>query len=145
MLSSLRGPTFLDPIPPLLLYIKPIFPLDKQFSIDSFLDWEGLHWDFSSPPQYPPYVVISPPLFWPQNIRHASIIIRHGTLAHPPDKINYLKYHGILHNIGFIPFISCLYTFKSLKVKQLPISRSSKIHNISNLPKSKIGLLFIIK
>jgi len=22
--------------------------MNKQFSIDSFLDWEGLHWDFSA-------------------------------------------------------------------------------------------------
>jgi len=27
-----------------LLYIKPLFPID-QFSIDSFLDWDGCHWD----------------------------------------------------------------------------------------------------
>jgi len=45
-----------DPIPPLLLYIKPPLPINKQFSIDSFLDWEGLHWDFSSTIAYPPYV-----------------------------------------------------------------------------------------
>jgi len=37
-----------DPIAPLLLYIKSPLPINKQFSIDSFLDWEGLHWDFSS-------------------------------------------------------------------------------------------------
>jgi len=24
------------------LYIKHLFPINKQFSIDSFLDWEGL-------------------------------------------------------------------------------------------------------
>jgi len=39
----LRGRIFLDPIPPLFLYIKHIFSLNKQFSIDSFLDLEGLH------------------------------------------------------------------------------------------------------
>jgi len=27
-----------------LLYIKPLFPMNKQFSIDSFLDWKGHHW-----------------------------------------------------------------------------------------------------
>jgi len=48
---------FLDPIPPVLLYIKPPLPINKQFSIDSFLDWEGLHWDFSSMFAYPPYYV----------------------------------------------------------------------------------------
>jgi len=47
----LRGPTFswsnpFDPIPPLLLYVKLLFPINKQFSIDTYLDWEGLHWDF---------------------------------------------------------------------------------------------------
>jgi len=41
-----RGPIF--PIPPLLLYIKPLFSINKQFRIDSFLDCEGLHWDFCS-------------------------------------------------------------------------------------------------
>jgi len=43
-----RGPIFLDLIPPLLLYIKHHFPLNKQFSTDSFLDCKGLHWVFSS-------------------------------------------------------------------------------------------------
>jgi len=33
---------------PLFSYAKHLFPINKQFSIDSFLDWEGLHWDFSS-------------------------------------------------------------------------------------------------
>jgi len=33
---------------PLIVYLKHLFPINKQFSIDSFLDWEGLHWDFSS-------------------------------------------------------------------------------------------------
>jgi len=46
-----------------LLYIKHHFPLNKQFSIDSFLDWEGLHWDFSStvtsPPVSVPYCIHS--------------------------------------------------------------------------------------
>jgi len=49
---------FLDLIPPLLLYIKPPLPINKQFSIDSFLDWEGLHWDFSSTFAYPPSSVL---------------------------------------------------------------------------------------
>jgi len=43
-----RGSIFLDPIPLSFLYIKHLFPFNKRFSIDSFLDWEGLHWDFSS-------------------------------------------------------------------------------------------------
>jgi len=30
-----------------LVYIKPFVPINKQFSIDSFLDWEDHHWDFS--------------------------------------------------------------------------------------------------
>jgi len=59
---------FLDPIPPLLLYIKPPLPINKQFSIDSFLDWEGLHWDFSS-------TLRSPPPFQCRRIRHAKIKI----------------------------------------------------------------------
>jgi len=42
----LSGPIFLDPIPPLLLYIKHLFPFNKQFSSDSFLDWEGLQLGF---------------------------------------------------------------------------------------------------
>jgi len=50
----LRGPIFLDPIPPLLLYIKHLFPFNKQFSSDSFLDWGGLHWDFCSTITSPP-------------------------------------------------------------------------------------------
>jgi len=29
------------------LYIKPFVAIKKQFSIDSFLDWEG-HWDIHS-------------------------------------------------------------------------------------------------
>jgi len=29
------------------VYIKHHLPIDKQFSIDSFLDWEGLHWDLT--------------------------------------------------------------------------------------------------
>jgi len=41
-----------DPIPHYFLYIKPPFPINKQFSIASFLDWEGLHWDFCSPPSF---------------------------------------------------------------------------------------------
>jgi len=31
-----------------LVYINPLFPINKQFSIDSFLDWEGHHWDSRS-------------------------------------------------------------------------------------------------
>jgi len=42
----LRGPIFLDPIPSLLLYIKHLFPFNKQFSSDSFLDWEGIQLGF---------------------------------------------------------------------------------------------------
>jgi len=39
---SLRGPiNFLDPS---LVYIKFLFPINKQFIIDSFLDWEGHYW-----------------------------------------------------------------------------------------------------
>jgi len=65
-----RGPIFLEPIPPLLLYIKHHFPLNKQFSIDSFLDWEGLHWDFSS-------MIMSPPISVPfsaYDFRRRSIV-----------------------------------------------------------------------
>jgi len=40
------------------LYIKPPLPINRQFSIDSFLDWEGLHWDFSSKFAYPPYSIL---------------------------------------------------------------------------------------
>jgi len=30
-----------------LLFKKPLFPINRQFRIDSyFLDWEGHHWDF---------------------------------------------------------------------------------------------------
>jgi len=47
-------------IPPLLLYLKLPFPMNKQFSIDSFLDLEGLHWDFSSPITSPPISVLPP-------------------------------------------------------------------------------------
>jgi len=36
-----------------LLYIKPLFPINKQFNIDSFLEWEGLHWDFFPLPSSP--------------------------------------------------------------------------------------------
>jgi len=43
-----------DLIPPLLLYIKLLFPINKQSGIDSFLDWEGLHWDFSATFTSPP-------------------------------------------------------------------------------------------
>jgi len=32
-----------------LLYIKPLVAINKQFRIDSFLHWEGHHWDFCSP------------------------------------------------------------------------------------------------
>jgi len=46
--SNISCSDHLDPIPPLLLYIKHLFHFNKQFSIDSFLDWEGLNWDFSS-------------------------------------------------------------------------------------------------
>jgi len=53
----LRGLTFRDPIPPLLLYIKPPLPFNKQFSIDSFLYWERLHWDFRTTFASPPYFV----------------------------------------------------------------------------------------
>jgi len=31
-----------------LLYIMPLVPINKQFSFDSFFDWESHHWDFSS-------------------------------------------------------------------------------------------------
>jgi len=43
-----RGLIFLDPIPPLPFVYKASLPLNKQISIDYFLDWEGLHWDFGS-------------------------------------------------------------------------------------------------
>jgi len=43
------------------VYIKHLFPFNKQFSIDSFLDWEGLHWDFSS-------TITSPPVSVPYRI-----------------------------------------------------------------------------
>jgi len=36
----LRGPLFLDPIPPYFLYIKPLFPINKQFS-NWFFSWLG--------------------------------------------------------------------------------------------------------
>jgi len=49
-----------DP-PYLFLYIKPLFPINKQFSIDSFLDWEGLQCDFSSMQTYPPHAVTFSP------------------------------------------------------------------------------------
>jgi len=58
--SNISWSDHLDPIPPLLLYIKLPFPMNKQFSIDSFLDWEGLHWDFSSTIASPPVYV----MFW---------------------------------------------------------------------------------
>jgi len=49
----LRGPIFfLIRSLLFLLYLKPLFPINKQFSIDSFLDWEGLHWDFCSLPSF---------------------------------------------------------------------------------------------
>jgi len=53
----LRGPLFSwsnpsDQIPFSLLYIKPLFPINKQLSIDSFLDCDSLHWDFCSPPSF---------------------------------------------------------------------------------------------
>jgi len=41
---SLPSSEFLDPS---LLFIMSQFPINKQFSIDSFLDWEGLHWVFA--------------------------------------------------------------------------------------------------
>jgi len=61
-----KGPIFLDPITLIrsllyLLYIKHHFHLNIQFSIDSFLDWEGLHWDFSS-------TITSPPVSVPYRI-----------------------------------------------------------------------------
>jgi len=34
----------LDPSP---VYIKFLFPINKQFGIDSFLDWEGHYWVFA--------------------------------------------------------------------------------------------------
>jgi len=34
LLSSMRAESFLD----IVLYIKPLFPINRQFSIDSFLD-----------------------------------------------------------------------------------------------------------
>jgi len=51
----LRGPIFswCDPSDWSTLFFciwRPLFPINKQFSIDSFLDWERLHWDFCSPP-----------------------------------------------------------------------------------------------
>jgi len=39
------------------LYIKPLFSINEQFSIDSFLDWEGLHCNFSSTFTSPPICV----------------------------------------------------------------------------------------
>jgi len=39
--SSIWSESFLDPD----IYIKPLFPVNKQFSIGSFLDWEGHHQD----------------------------------------------------------------------------------------------------
>jgi len=31
-------------------YLKSLVPINKQFSIDSFLDWEDHHWDFCLSP-----------------------------------------------------------------------------------------------
>jgi len=43
-----------DPFNPIPFVNKaPVSHQYKQFSIDSFLDWEGLHWDFCSPPSSP--------------------------------------------------------------------------------------------
>jgi len=56
--SDISWSDHLDPILPLLLYIKPPFPINKQFRIDSFLDWEGLHWDFSSMFTSPPISIL---------------------------------------------------------------------------------------
>jgi len=49
-----------------LLCIKPLVSINKQFSIDSFLDWEGHHCDFCSScssrhlPQFSPSLQLIP-------------------------------------------------------------------------------------
>jgi len=56
---------FLDTV----LHIKPLFPINKQFSIYSFLGWEGHHWvfvyhslliNFASPPPYRSHTSYAP-------------------------------------------------------------------------------------
>jgi len=61
MRSDISSSYHLDLIPPSFLYIKHHFPLNKQFSIDSFLNWEGLLWDFNS-------TIMSPPVSVPYRI-----------------------------------------------------------------------------
>jgi len=77
----LRGPAFLDTILLIqstssILYIKPLFPINKQISIDSFLDWEGLHCDFSLTLTYPPYAV--PPPFRGLSVRRTILKVLLG-------------------------------------------------------------------
>jgi len=40
---SMSSESFLD----IILYIKPLLYINKEFSIDSFLDWEGHRWGIS--------------------------------------------------------------------------------------------------
>jgi len=52
---------FLD----IILCIKPLFPINKQFSIDSFLDWEGHHWYFAYHPHHGNHSCTSVPILSP--------------------------------------------------------------------------------
>jgi len=64
-LQSVRSESFFIHFFISLLYLKPLFPIDKQFSIDAFLDWEGHHWDscsiysFRQRSEYQPYYLFS--------------------------------------------------------------------------------------
>jgi len=51
-----------------LLYVKPVVSIHKQFSIDSFLDWEGHHWNISFMTLISPLLAIS--AFCPHLLPH---------------------------------------------------------------------------
>jgi len=59
LLSSVRSECFLICFFISLLYIKPLFPINKLLSINSFLDWKGQSRLSCSPHhQFPPYAIL---------------------------------------------------------------------------------------
>jgi len=74
-LSSIWSESFLDTN----LNIQPLFRINKLLSIDSFLDWEGHHWDISLIAHITPIALEPPPPVYqsrPSNASSSLLLIK---------------------------------------------------------------------
>jgi len=134
---SLIDCSLIDPIFISLLYIKPLVAINKQFSINAFLDWGGHHWDFclscssqNRPSSFFKSYLLSITVFhiWNWCIWFLTIRFCSNHLSSPPtsalcapvmtcfkDKRGYFQLH-------FIPFSKCTFHNYLLIVKGVIVS-----------------------